>query len=69
VLGFGQDEEIGGHIGAFHISRLIEQTYGTNGLAMIVDEGGMDIKSLYSTEFAAVGVAEKGGIVSLRVKR
>ncbi|KAF5363384.1 hypothetical protein D9756_000018 [Leucocoprinus leucothites] len=46
LLGFGQDEEIGGHIG----------------LAIVVDEGGMEIQTLYGTDFALVGVAEKGAL-------
>lgn len=33
---------------------------------MMVDEGGMGIKSVYGTSFALAGVAEKGALVSAR---
>ncbi|KAF8886951.1 hypothetical protein BD779DRAFT_542480 [Infundibulicybe gibba] len=60
VLSFGQDEEISGPQGAQNIGPYLENLFGKNGIAMIIDEGGMGLESLYGTEFALPGIAEKG---------
>jgi Gly-Xaa carboxypeptidase len=60
IAAFGMDEEVGGERGATAISDFLESTYGKDGIAMIVDEGGMGIETLYGTQFALPGMAEKG---------
>ncbi len=41
ILAFGFDEEIGGVQGAGHISPVLQQRYGPNSFAAILDEGGI----------------------------
>ncbi|KAJ9114650.1 hypothetical protein QFC22_005526 [Naganishia vaughanmartiniae] len=60
VAAFGMDEEVGGERGATSINDFLEKRYGHHGIAMIVDEGGMGIETLYGTQFALPGMAEKG---------
>jgi Gly-Xaa carboxypeptidase len=60
VAAFGMDEEVGGGRGAASISDFLQDKYGKYGIAMIVDEGGMGIETLYGTQFALPGMAEKG---------
>ncbi|KAJ3564797.1 hypothetical protein NP233_g8054 [Leucocoprinus birnbaumii] len=60
LFAFGQDEEISGPRGAFSIAQFLGDHYGHDGIAMIVDEGGMGLSQLYGTEFALPGIAEKG---------
>ncbi|OBZ74255.1 Carboxypeptidase S [Grifola frondosa] len=40
VLAFGIDEEASGLEGAGHLAQYLESTYGTDGFAMLLDEGG-----------------------------
>lgn len=65
MLAFGQDEEISGHFGAARIGKHLLNRYGEQSLAMIVDEGGMGLDTVYGREFAFPGVAEKGYLVSI----
>jgi Gly-Xaa carboxypeptidase len=60
IAAFGMDEEVGGERGASSISDFLEDKYGKYGIAMIVDEGGMGIETLYGAQFALPGLAEKG---------
>ncbi|KAF8955002.1 hypothetical protein BDZ97DRAFT_2064261 [Flammula alnicola] len=60
ILAFGQDEEISGPRGATNIGKYLEGIYGKNGIALIVDEGGMNLDTVYGKEFALPGIAEKG---------
>lgn len=60
VAAFGMDEEVGGGRGASSISDFLQDKYDKDGIAMIVDEGGMGIETLYGTQFALPGMAEKG---------
>lgn len=60
VAAFGMDEEVGGERGATAIADFLKAKYGKDGIAMIVDEGGMGIETLYGTQFALPGMAEKG---------
>ncbi|KAJ3847607.1 hypothetical protein EV368DRAFT_50867 [Lentinula lateritia] len=61
VLAFGFDEESSGIHGAKTLAKALEETYGPDGLAFIVDEGGKSgFKDVYGTIFATPGVAEKG---------
>ncbi|KAL4076563.1 hypothetical protein V8B97DRAFT_2102693 [Scleroderma yunnanense] len=59
VLAFGFDEEIGGARGAQMLGIELEEMFGENGYAMLVDEG-----STYGERFGRVtaypGIAEKG---------
>lgn len=64
VLAFGQDEEISGPRGAANIAKFLQDLYGQNGIAMIVDEGGMGVDVQYGSTFALPGVTEKGYMVS-----
>ncbi|KAF7425950.1 hypothetical protein PC9H_008312 [Pleurotus ostreatus] len=61
VLAFGFDEEIGGAQGAGHISPVLQQRYGPNSFAAILDEGG-SFGEEYGSIFASPGVAEKGSM-------
>lgn len=63
VLAFGQDEEISGPRGAASIAKHVGSKYGHQGVAMIVDEGGMGLDTIYGNEFALPGIAEKGYVV------
>ncbi|KAF7775612.1 hypothetical protein Agabi119p4_4005 [Agaricus bisporus var. burnettii] len=60
VLAFGQDEEISGHYGAASVGRHLTSRYGEQSFAMIVDEGGSGLDTVYGRDFAFPGVAEKG---------
>ncbi|KAJ3990126.1 hypothetical protein F5890DRAFT_1399401 [Lentinula detonsa] len=60
VLAFGFDEEASGIHGAKTIGKALDEIYGQDGLAFIVDEGGKWFKDVYGTIFATPGVAEKG---------
>ncbi|TFK33516.1 hypothetical protein BDQ12DRAFT_715813 [Crucibulum laeve] len=60
VLAFGADEEIGGFYGAAHIFSALLSTYRPNGIAMLVDEGGSGVDTIYGRDFAVPGVVEKG---------
>ena len=51
--------EVSGGEGAAHIAPYLEKTYGHDGFALILDEGG-GYQSLYGTTVAALGVGEKG---------
>ncbi len=63
VLAFGQDEEISGPRGAANIAKFLQDLYGQNGIAMLVDEGGMGLDVQYGNTFALPGVTEKGYLV------
>lgn len=56
----GFDEEIRGPRGAGHLSKVILNRYGPNGVALIVDEGFTGVDEEYGRTFARVGLAEKG---------
>ncbi|KAF2689900.1 carboxypeptidase S [Lentithecium fluviatile CBS 122367] len=59
VLSFGFDEEISGQEGAHHLARFLLKRYGPHGVAVIVDEGAVNIES-WGKNWAIPGVAEKG---------
>lgn len=68
VLAFGQDEEIGGHMGAALVNQHLLGLYGEGGIAMIVDEGGSGVDDTqFGRTFTLPGVVEKGSIVSIEV--
>ncbi|GAA5865590.1 hypothetical protein JCM3774_002060 [Rhodotorula dairenensis] len=62
ILSSGFDEEIGGSRGARPIAALLEERYGRNGVAMIVDEGFGGIVRIFDRTFAMFAVAEKGAV-------
>ncbi|KAK3338868.1 hypothetical protein B0H65DRAFT_474761 [Neurospora tetraspora] len=59
LLSFGFDEECSGRQGAASLSKFIEERYGKDSLAVIVDEGSTFEKT-WGTLFAKPGTAEKG---------
>lgn len=65
MLALGQDEEISGHYGAASVGRHLTSRYGEQSFAMIVDEGGSGLDTVYGRDFAFPGVAEKGYLVSI----
>ncbi|CED85327.1 carboxypeptidase s [Phaffia rhodozyma] len=62
VLAFGFDEEIGGPQGASAIGKHLLDTYGPNGVAMLVDEGGSGVEEKYGKLWILPGTAEKGNV-------
>ncbi|KAG7444330.1 carboxypeptidase S [Guyanagaster necrorhizus] len=58
VFAYGIDEEASGTEGAGSLAVYLESTYGADGFAMLVDEGGKDVKD--AVIFALSGVSEKG---------
>ncbi|KIM32781.1 hypothetical protein M408DRAFT_14420 [Serendipita vermifera MAFF 305830] len=61
VLAFGFDEEVSGRQGAGMIAPYLEQHYGADAFAMLVDEGGGMVEE-YGALFAAPAIGEKGYI-------
>ncbi|KAK9417685.1 putative Carboxypeptidase S [Seiridium unicorne] len=61
VLSFGFDEEISGAQGAGHLAKAIEERYGKDGIALIVDEGAGTVPA-FGAFFATPAVTEKGYI-------
>ncbi|KAF5336103.1 hypothetical protein D9611_006330 [Ephemerocybe angulata] len=68
VLAFGFDEETSGLQGAGELYKVLEQKYGKDGIAMVVDEG-MGYSEQYGTYIAGPGIGEKGSLnVQVEVK-
>ncbi|OCH93649.1 carboxypeptidase S [Obba rivulosa] len=61
VLAFGFDEETSGLHGAAAIADYLLETYGENGFALLVDEGG-GFGNQFGGVFANLAIAEKGYI-------
>ncbi|KAH6857018.1 hypothetical protein B0I37DRAFT_369009 [Chaetomium sp. MPI-CAGE-AT-0009] len=59
ILSFGFDEECSGKQGAAHLSAFLQERYGSDGIAAIVDEGS-SFEQAWGTLFAKPGTAEKG---------
>ncbi|KAL2156658.1 hypothetical protein VTH82DRAFT_1403 [Thermothelomyces myriococcoides] len=59
LLSFGFDEECSGKQGASHLAAFIQERYGKDGIAVIVDEGA-GFEQAWGTLFAKPGTAEKG---------
>ncbi|KZT27873.1 Zn-dependent exopeptidase [Neolentinus lepideus HHB14362 ss-1] len=69
VLAYGIDEEASGEEGAGKLGGYLEETYGKDGFAMLIDEGG-GVKDLAGGEviMAAPDVSEKGYLdVGIRI--
>ncbi|KAI2620872.1 peptidase family M20/M25/M40 [Xylaria nigripes] len=62
ILAFGFDEECTGRRGATTIGPYLENLYGKNSMALILDEGGMGLQLLDGILYALPGVMEKGHI-------
>ncbi|KAI9064102.1 carboxypeptidase S [Trametes sanguinea] len=62
VWAFGFDEESAGTQGAGHLSPYLERRYGTDGFALLLDEGGSAYGTAYGGDvvFAFPGLSEKG---------
>lgn len=60
LLAYGFDEESKGWEGAGEISKYFESVYGKDGIAFIVDEGGLGIGETYGRGFAMPATGEKG---------
>lgn len=68
ILAFGSDEETGGKVGAFNLNKWLEEKYGQDSMAILVDEGSGMIP-MYGQLFAVPAVGEKGYLdVELRVE-
>lgn len=59
LLSYGFDEESRGWEGAGRISEHLESVYGTDGVAFIVDEGGLGIGEMCGAAFALPATGEK----------
>ncbi|KAK3947278.1 hypothetical protein QBC32DRAFT_409345 [Pseudoneurospora amorphoporcata] len=59
LLSFGFDEECSGREGAGHLSKFIEDRYGKDSVAVIIDEGG-GFEKTWGSLFAKPAAAEKG---------
>ncbi|KAL8279436.1 hypothetical protein RQP46_008248 [Phenoliferia psychrophenolica] len=62
VFASGFDEELSGPRGAGHLGVYLEQTYGRDAFAFLVDEGGYYGTDEYGIALAAPGTGEKGQI-------
>lgn len=72
IMAFGFDEECSGERGAGSIAKHLEERYGKDSMAMILDEGGMGLQHVEdSSLYALPAVMEKGHVniwLELRVK-
>ncbi|KAI0171942.1 carboxypeptidase S [Hypoxylon sp. FL1284] len=63
ILALGFDEECSGRRGAGYIGKYLEDLYGPDSMALILDEGGMGLQLLGDdTLYAFPGVMEKGHV-------
>jgi Gly-Xaa carboxypeptidase len=62
LIGYGFDEEIGGARGALKIKEVVEERYGEDGIAFIIDEGFSGVAEDYGIPIASLGMAEKGSV-------
>ncbi|KAL1968084.1 hypothetical protein VTN77DRAFT_2214 [Rasamsonia byssochlamydoides] len=62
VLAFGFDEESHGWGGAGEIAKVLEKRYGRDSFELVLDEGGMGLRTLGDVVYALPGVGEKGSI-------
>jgi Gly-Xaa carboxypeptidase len=68
ILAFGTDEEVGGKVGALNIGKWLEDKYGADSMAMLIDEGS-GIVDVYGQMMAIPAVGEKGYLdVEVRVE-
>ncbi|KAF4777684.1 peptidase family M20/M25/M40 [Colletotrichum scovillei] len=63
ILASGFDEECSGARGAGHIATHLQQTWGNDSMALVLDEGGMGLQQLDDgTLYALPAVMEKGHV-------
>ena len=62
LLAFGFDEECSGYRGAATIFEHLLNRYGKDGIAIILDEGGLGLQDLGNTLYALPAVYEKGHV-------
>ncbi|GJC83183.1 carboxypeptidase S [Colletotrichum liriopes] len=63
ILASGFDEECSGRRGAGHIATHLQQTWGNDSMALVLDEGGMGLQQLDDgTLYALPAVMEKGHV-------
>lgn len=60
LFAFGFDEEISGSRGAHELGIEIEKRYGKDGIAFIIDEGGLGLQAVGDSVYALPAVGEKG---------
>ncbi|KAL4066388.1 hypothetical protein V8B97DRAFT_1979578 [Scleroderma yunnanense] len=60
ILAFGFDEEAKGEEGAGHIAKYLEEAYGRNGFALILDEGEPIVNFGNGLYWASPALSEKG---------
>ncbi|WWD02188.1 hypothetical protein V865_000226 [Kwoniella europaea PYCC6329] len=68
ILALGNDEETGGKVGAYNLNQWIEDKYGKDSIAMLIDEGS-GLEEVWGQLFATPAVGEKGYMdLELRVE-
>ncbi|KIM61312.1 hypothetical protein SCLCIDRAFT_122268 [Scleroderma citrinum Foug A] len=67
VLAFGFDEETTGKEGAGHIAKYLEETYGRDGFALILDEGGQ-VGDFGNGLYVASPMMSEKGYMDVRVE-
>lgn len=60
IVASGFDEECSGYRGAASIGKFLEERYGQNGVALILDEGGLGLTEIGGALYAMPAVMEKG---------
>ena len=60
IVASGFDEECSGYRGAASIGKFLEGRYGQNGVALILDEGGLGLTEIGGALYAMPAVMEKG---------
>lgn len=62
ILAYGFDEECNGYRGAAHIGKVLESKWGKDGIAFILDEGGMGLDIKGEAIYALPAVHEKSAM-------
>ncbi|GAA5905525.1 M20 family metallopeptidase [Sporobolomyces salmoneus] len=62
IASFGYDEEIGGARSAKYLANELEDRYGKDGIALVLDEGFTGVDEAFGQKFVRFGVAEKGAV-------
>ncbi|CAO1620640.1 unnamed protein product [Parajaminaea phylloscopi] len=73
LVAFGYDEEVGGHNGGRHLGQRIEEIYGKDSVALVVDEGNPVMspydRAGFGIPVAVPGIEEKGSVhVRIRIE-
>lgn len=62
IVASGFDEECSGYRGAGTIGPFLEERYGENGIALVLDEGGLGLAEVGGALYALPAVMEKGHV-------